>query len=582
MDLALFAIVAVLTIVAAGAFSKRLGVATPIILILVGIGFSYIPGAPTEFDPEIILVGLLPPILYSAAITVPVVDFRRNLTSIGALSVLLVVVSAFASGLLLYFLLPDLSLPAAIAVGAVISPPDAVAATAVGKRLGLPPRLTTILEGEGLVNDATALTMLKAAIAAVSATLSFWGAIGDFVYAVVVAIVVGLVIGFISVRLREKLPDSVLQTAISFAVPFVAFILAEDRGASGVLAVVVTGLYTGHESAKRFSAQSRITERINWRTAQFVLENVVFLIMGVQISSIIVAVDREGTLPLGVTVLVGALVTAVLIGIRFVFVAPLLLLLRRQNSRARSRNTRFGEALQRVQKRIEGDERFTARYERARREHQRRVHDAEELRREGLGWRGGIVIGWSGMRGVVTLAAAQTLPTDADDWPYRPQLVLIAFVVAVITLVLQGGTLPLVIRLTGIRGPDRAADENRFAELLGELAEAGAAAVDDPTLEVIDGQPFTDEERERVKHEAQAIVDAARERAEEGVDEPEDVASSPHRRRRVLVHHMIEAQREALLEARSEGTYPSRLIERAQAMLDLEQTRIEAADGRTT
>ena len=192
-------------IVAAGAFSKKLGVAAPLLLILIGFGFSYIPGAPNYVPHELILMGLLPPILYSAAINVPIVDFRRNFRTISALSVALVVGTAFATGTVLYFLFPALDYPAAIAIGAVISPTDAVAATALGKRLGLPPRLVSILEGESLVNDATALVMLRSAIAAIGATVTFWEVAGDFIFAVTVAIAIGLVVGFVTVFVRSKL-----------------------------------------------------------------------------------------------------------------------------------------------------------------------------------------------------------------------------------------------------------------------------------------------------------------------------------------------------------------------------------------
>src|ERR1700709_84295 len=192
MEWALFGVVAIVSIVAAGAFANKLGVAAPLLLIVLGVGFSFIPGAPTNVPPEIILAGLLPPILYSAAVNVPVIDFRRNFSSIFGLSVLLVLVSAFVTGGLLNILFPKLSLAEGIALGAVISPTDAVAATAIGKKLGLPPKLVTILEGEGLVNDATALVLLRSAIAAVAATVSFWGALGTFVYAVAIALVIGL------------------------------------------------------------------------------------------------------------------------------------------------------------------------------------------------------------------------------------------------------------------------------------------------------------------------------------------------------------------------------------------------------
>ncbi len=216
---AFLGVIAIVTIVVVSYFSKKLGIAAPLILVVVGVGASFLPGLPSNFSipPDVVFIGLLPPLLYSAAINVPIVDFRRNLNTISALSVLLVVGTAFGTGAILFFIFPELSFPAAVALGAVISPTDAVAATSLGKRLGLPPRLVTILEGESLVNDATALVLLRSAIAATAAAVTFWGALGDFAYAAEVAIVIGLVVGFVTVWLRSKLRDPVLDIAISFA-----------------------------------------------------------------------------------------------------------------------------------------------------------------------------------------------------------------------------------------------------------------------------------------------------------------------------------------------------------------------------
>lgn len=208
-------------------------------------------------------------------------------------------VTALVVGGFLYLVFPDLSLPAAIALGAVVSPTDAVAATSIGKKLGLPPRLVTVLEGESLVNDASALVLLRAATTAaavvgssVSSDALDVGEVGVlFVYSVVMAIVLGMVTGVLTVFVRSKLRDPVLDTAVSFAVPFLAYIPAEELGASGVLAVVVTGIYTGHNSARFLSPQSRISERVNWRTVQFLLENGVFLLMGAEIKAIVGEVE---------------------------------------------------------------------------------------------------------------------------------------------------------------------------------------------------------------------------------------------------------------------------------------------------
>ena len=569
-----FGVVAIVTIVVAGVFSRKLGVAAPLILIIVGFAFSYIPGAPTEVNHNIVLLGLLPPILYAAAINVPVVDLRRNFSTISALSVGLVLITAFGTGFLLFVIFPDLTLAGGIALGAVISPTDAVAATALGKKLGLPPRLVTILEGESLVNDATALVLLRSAILAISSAVTFWGVIGDFAFAVSVAIVIGLGVGFVTVRVRTKLRDPILDTTISLAVPFIAFIPAEAVGASGVLAVVAAGLYSGHNSAKRFTAQARISERLNWRTAQFVLENGVFLLMGVEISAIIADVLAKD-LSVTAAVLYGLFMVATIVVIRFLFIGPLLLMLRRRGQLAEERQSRVRAMLDRMRRRADSDPMFAKRQDRAERVFQRRELDIKQLKAEGLGWRGGLILGWSGMRGVVTLAAAQSLP---EDIPYRSQLVLIAFTVAVVTLLVQGGTLPWVIRMSGIRGSDRVADRRELAELLDEMGTAGLAVLENPDFTLPDGQEIDSGVIDRVRNDTLLSAESAWERARFGAGD-EGIAKSPHQQYRSLRQEVLQAERAALLEARSTGSYPSRVLSRAQAMLDLEETRLEQIDN---
>jgi len=576
---ALLAVVAVLTIVVVATFSKKLGVAAPLILVVVGIGASYLPGIPSDFavPSEVILVGLLPPLLYSAAISVPLVDFRRNLNTISALSVLLVVVTAFLTGTILYFIFPDLNFAAAVALGAVISPTDAVAATSLGKRLGLPPRLVTILEGESLVNDATALVLLRSAIAASAATVSFWGVLGDFAYAAAVAIAVGLVIGFLTVFLRSTLRDPVLDTAISFATPFIAFVPAEELHASGVLAVVVAGLYAGHASAKRITPQARISERLNWRTVQFIIENGVFLLMGLQISGIIQSVnEKPDQFPVWSALLLGLLMAASVVVIRFAFVGPLLVWLRRDNERRGAMNDRFASALDRMRQFTpRSGERQERRQIRAQESLERRQLDVAHLKEEGLGWRGGLLLSWSGMRGVVTLAAAQSLPADL---PYRAQLVLIAFTVAIVTLLIQGGTLPWVIRLSGVRGTDRVADRRELATLLDEMSAAGVEVLENPELTLPGDDEIDAAVVERVRHDTLLGAESAWERAEHGPG-AEALVNSPHQQYRSLRREVLRAERAMLLEARSKGAYSSRILERAQAMLDLEETRLEQIDN---
>lgn len=569
MELALYGVVALAVIVAAAAFSKRLGVAAPILLVAVGVALSYMPGMPEISLPsEIVLDGLLPPILYAAAISVPIMDFRRNLRTITSLSVVLVIVTAFAVGFLLYALLPDLNFAAAVALGAIISPPDAVAATSVGRRLGLPPRILTLLEGEGLVNDATALVLLRSALAvAAGGIISPWAGVLDFFYAVALAIGIGLAAGFVTVFVRSKLNDPVLDTAISLAVPFVAFIPAEGIHASGVLAVVVAGLYTGHASPALFAAQSRISDRINWRTVQFLLENGVFLLIGVEIRTLIENV-APGTLGAGQAVVIGLIATLALIVLRFLWVGPMVFLLGKHADREEARTLDLWLLLGYFRTHASPSRLRTRQRIRAEKLYARRRADLENVREERIDWRGGVVLSWSGMRGVVTLAAAQSLP---ESTPYREQLILIAFTVAVVTLVVQGGTLPMLIRLLGIRGVDEAKDREQLAALLDQISYDGLSVLDDPAVGVAHGEAIDPDVIERVRQSSFLRSESAWERANElGADD----AATPHRSYRQLRLEVVEAERQSLLEARSRGAYPSRVLAQAQAMLDLEETRL--------
>jgi NhaP-type Na+/H+ or K+/H+ antiporter len=569
MELGIYGVIGIAVMVAAAAFSKRLGVAAPILLVAAGVAFSYLPGVPDIRVPsELVLDVLLPPILYAAAISVPVVDFRRNLRTITSLSVVLVIVTAFAAGTLLFFLLPDLNFAAAVALGAIISPPDAVAATSIGRRLGLPPRILTLLEGEGLVNDATALVLLRSAVAvAAGGIISPWAGVVDFGYAVLVAIGVGLAAGFITVWVRTKLNDPVLDTAVSLAVPFVAFMPAQALDASGVLAVVVAGLYTGHASPSLFAAQSRISDRINWRTVQFLLENGVFLLIGLEIRTLINDVDPS-VLGAGDAVIIGLIATVSLMLLRFLWVGPMVYGLQRHAMREEKTTYRMHLALEYFRTHPSPSVRQTRRHRRAERIYDRRRADLTQLRREGIDWRGGIVISWSGMRGVVTLAAAQSLPHDT---PYREQLILIAFTVAVVTLVVQGGTLPWLIRLLGIQGIDAKEDRRELATLLDEISFHGLTVLDDPESAVDSAEPIDPDVVERVRQSSFLRAESAWERA---LEMGASLGETPHRMYRELRLAVVQSERESLLDARRRGAYPSRILAQAQAMLDLEETRL--------
>lgn len=577
MELALVAVAAVVVLVGVSLVSGRIGIAAPLVLVLVGIGIGYLPGVPlVEINPEIILLGILPPLLYSAAMNVPFVDFRRNLRPVAGLSVLLVILSALLVGWLLHLAVPALPFPAAVALGAVISPPDAVAATSIGKRLGLPERIVSILEGESLVNDATSLVLLRTALAAVSGSFVFWEAAGAFVFSVVAAIGVCLLMGFITVWIRARLNNPVHDTLVSFVVPFVAFIPAEVIGASGVLSVVVTGLYTGYHSVRRFSAIARTNERLNWRTVSFILENGVFLIMGLQLHVLVNEVT-DSSFHLGHVALIAGALVLLLIVSRALFVVPLVFLMRGETRRRRAK----GDEIARLETKLAKNGK--ANNERAQRRlklmKDRAQADLDHEIEQQLGWRDGVVLTWSAMRGVVTLAAAQSISTDV---PYRPQIILIAFLVAVATLLLHGLTLPAVIKWLWPRGVKSGVDNTEVEALSHDLVDAGLEAIDDElTVETDDPDRVMtpDPIVQRAKIATKAALGPLALRFHETGAVVVPTAETPAESYLRLTRIALEAQRATLSEERAIGRYSSKALRAAGLALDAQEARLSPYTG---
>jgi CPA1 family monovalent cation:H+ antiporter len=575
MEYALIGVIGIATIVAVSIFAGRLGLAAPLILVLVGVGYSFIPGVPPiHITPNLILEIVLPPLLYAAAIQVPIVDFRRNLGSITILSVTLVIVTTLVIGFFLYLVLPKFGLPPCFAIGAIVSPTDAVAATAVAKRLGLPTKLVSLLEGESLVNDASALVLLRVAVAAIAlggSSFHLGEVTFDFALAVVVALVIGFATGIVTVFVRAKLTDSVFDTAISFVVPFVAFIPTELLGASGVLAVVVAGLYSGARGSRVFSVQSRMSERINWRTIQFILENGVFLFMGLQLKTIVTD-GRPADLGVGTSIGLGLAVVVILLLVRAAVVFPMLWRMSRNRRQAMQMGPRLEALLERVEGRTpEEDARRERRFAQRDRMIERRSADIKDLQDNAIDWRGGIVMVWAGMRGVVTVAAAQTLPADT---PFRPQLILLAFTVAIVTLLGQGLSLPAVIRWTKITGSDRDAVRRELGSLLVEMESAGEDLLDNPDLVLPNGQKPDQQVLDRLKGSLESRTDLELQKFDQPtVEDAEHIDVS--RQYQLLRWEVLEAQRAMLLEAKSKGSYSSRIVSRAETMLDVEEARLQ-------
>ncbi len=577
----------VLVIGVVAALARRIGVAAPLVLTVVGIGVGAVPVVPAiEIEPDIFLTIVLPPLLYTAARQVPFVDFRRNLRVIALLAIGLVALSAVLVGVLVHVLWAAVPLALALALGAVVAPPDAVAATSLGKRLGLPPRIVTILEGEGLVNDATALVLLSTAlgIAATGVEDIAAGPIAlSFVWAVVGAVLVGGALGMLAVEVRRRIGDGVLDMAIALVVPFAAFLGSEVVGSSGVVAVVVAGIVVGNRGAFRIRAAWRRNETATWRTFTMLVENAVFLLMGVELAPVVSAVRGDGELlpVLGLA----CLVIAVLVAVRFA-VMPLLLWwirhsVRRTERRLDSTARRFAgltadglvdRAAERGDRRATGDERerlvarTARRLDGVRRRLEQQNNDLTAERDQALGWRDGVILGLAGMRGVVTVVAVQTIP---HDQPGRDGLVLIAFAVAIVTLLVQGVLLPVVVRR--LRPADDASGDGRgeLLELRRRVGAAGDAAVDRAMEELGD---------RLAAGVADEVRDASRRRLarlEVWADADPDDPDNQVEQFLVIRERELEAQRAELLRELSRGAFSSEAIARLRETLDADELEIE-------
>ncbi|HKG52225.1 MAG TPA: Na+/H+ antiporter [Actinomycetales bacterium] len=524
MHVAISLVVLVLVVLLVAGASRRIGAAPPLLMVAVGVVAGYLPGVPDiQLDPEVVLVGLLPPLLYAAAIRTSLVDFRTNRTSIALLSVGATLFTTAVVAVTAMWVVPEpFSWAAAFCLGAVVAPPDAVAATAVARRVGMPRRVVSILEGESLVNDATALVALKTAKTALTTTVTVWFVFFDFARAAVGGVLVGLAVAWVIAKLRRRIDDPVPDTTLSFVAPFIAYIVAESEWvhASGVLAVVVTGLLLGHRSHLLQSGASRLAEASNWRTVQFLLENAVFLLIGLQMEFVVDSAMRE--LPVRTLVLVCSAVLAVVLVSRMVWVLSVYSL---------------------------------------------RVVTSKPMDDEGgWTWRSSVLVGWAGMRGVVTLAAAFALP---DETPQRGVLLLAAFAVVVGTLVLQGFTLPWVARRLGLPGPDPAEDALAQAALLSDVARAGQQRLERELTEDV-----PEEIVEELRQKAMARADRAWERLGRSHDEYEPPTAAYLRLRLA----MLESEREALIEARDEGRYDDEVLRTVNVMLDAEESLLDRTE----
>ena len=647
MDLLIIAVLGILAIAAASQLSDRIGVAPALILLVGGTAVGFLPFIPAiELDPQVVLEGVLPPLLFSTAVSISTINFRRELAPVAVLAILLVALSAAVIGVALALVVPGLSLAWAIAMGAILSPTDAVAIS-IARRLGVSQRIITVLEGEGLLNDATALVVLSSAIsAATSGGVSIGGVLGGFALAVLVALGVGWLVGEVSLRVRSHITDPTVDTVVSFTVPFLAAIPAEHMHGSGLVAAVVAGLITGHRGPRMLPPAHRVASRTNWHTVELTLEGLIFLFMGLEFFGIVEKVDASDLgvrRAVGVAVLAGALTVVV----RALVVAPMLKLLSHRTARWAVHWEENEEAIHQfqnrcaaivrgeaempqvpwdrrrfvqVQRKLRRDPSHESIARRARRissRARRRGADLDYFAADPLRSREGAVIVWAGMRGAITLAAAQTLPTTA---PHRPFLLLVAMLVAAGSLTLQGLTLPALVRLSRPAMAGSADEEERAAvisllvnaardvvgdghDLTGRSVHEAVATSAEPVAEVSRPAPQAEGTavlEEPAAFEAKAEPGTSSTCAQDGenlsptLDQPAllrregtDIVLSPAAvarawtdptwrhdelapmRERAL--DMIRAQREALLDAGDEGLYSADSLEHALDRLDFQE-----------
>ncbi|GAA4715370.1 Na+/H+ antiporter [Phytohabitans rumicis] len=536
----LLVLAAVAVVVAVRWVANRTGLPAAALLPIIGIAYALLPGPNVTLDPDIILTFVLPPLLYSAALDSSLMAIRRNLRTVVSLSVVLVFLTALVIGFGFAWFVAGATLAAGIAVGAAVAPPDPVAALAVGRKVGLPPKLLTLTQGEGLLNDATALTILSVAVAAATGGgFSAPSAFGQFLTAAAGGVAVGALVAFgIRMLSRPLGGDPLMVNAVSLATPFGAYLIAERIHVSGVLAVVVAGLIVGHHTPRSASGASRLQTTAVWRLVDFLLEGFVFLLIGQQLPEVVRGLAQYDTSTIVIAV-------AITVGV-VLLLRPLWLLL--TQSLPRSLHTWLG---------ADGPDKDNARSRQAQRLTGREV----------------AVLSWSGTRGVISLAAIFTLPLVTDSgapFPDRDLLLFCTFVVVIVTLVGQGLTFAPIVQALGLR-----ANETDQARLRNEARSASVEAALD-TLDELEAQQHDNVHTDVIEtmrgqlrvrlNRYQGRLDLLRE------TDSADLPVSPRYEAALHVRRVaIDAQREELLRWRDAGRLPDEGLRVLERELDHEE-----------
>ena len=517
-----FVLALLIAVAALVTIARRLGIAYPIFLVIGGLLLGLVPGLPRpDVQPDLIFVLVLPPILYTTAFFTPLRSLGANLGNISSLAIGLIIATAAAVAVVAHALIGGITWPVALALGAIVAPSDEIAAAAIVARLAVPRRIVTLLEGESLLNDATALTIYRIAVAAaVGGALSWTGALTTFAVAALGGWAIGLAVGWMIAQVRTRIEDTPVEITISLLTPYAAFLPAEQLGASGVIAAVVAGLYLGRRGSHIMGADVRLTGRAVWETITFLLYGFVFILTGLEMPQLL----RSLTLTTAIQLVgIGVAVTGVLVAVRALWI--------------------FATAY--VPPLLRGQPRTPHLF----------AHS--------------LVLSWAGMRGVVSLAVALALPLSLPDggpFPAREAILVVTLTVIVLTLLGQGLTLPWLIRALRLGADVEVREEEGSARQ--ELVQAATRRIDQ-LYEVWPGhRPLLDRLRDMYRDRSEHV-----ERQRDPSTDGEDRELIEHREIRRTI---IDSEREALLRLRTEGAIDDDVMRSLERELDLEEQRMDA------
>ncbi|MCU0495239.1 MAG: Na+/H+ antiporter [Chloroflexaceae bacterium] len=517
IEIVLWLLAAMVVLVAA---ARRAKIPYPLLLVIGGLLISLVPGLPpVELEPEIVFFLFLPPIITAAAYFTPIRDFRFNLRSIILLAVGLVLFTTVVVAATARAIIPDMSWAAAFALGAIVAPPDAIAATSIARRLNLPQRIITVLEGESLVNDASALVAYRVAVAAaVTGTFSLGAAAGDFLLASVGGLLVGLALGWLVTRLVAWINDTPVEIIITFLGAFAAYQAAETLHVSGVLATVALGLYVGRHSVWSMSSATRVQGQAVWDIVIFLLNGLVFILIGLQLPGVLenLAADQIGW---GALLWYGLAICIAVIVARFVWMP-------------------FGAYGPRLIPAIRAVDPFPP-------------------------WQNIVIVSWAGMRGIVSLAAALALP---EEMPERNLIIFLTFCVILVTLLVQGLSLPWLIRRLGVADDGKIEREEDKARLVA--AKAGLARLEELAAAEWVLADHVDDLRGHYEERAQRFVARY-----QGLENGDGEASAEAFER--LHRELLQAEMAAIIRLRDAGTINDEVMRRVQRELDFERLRLE-------